>query len=339
MIISQSKTKATKQGRISKLKRSIEQFCDSKVNIIKEHKFMVSSMLKVSPDTNLTQYMQYTRKFPLLTLEQEYEYATKWRNEGDIEAAHRLITAHLRLVVKIAAGYKGYGLPLNELISEGNIGMLQATQRFDPEKGFRFTTYAIWWIKAAIQEYILHSWSLVKIGTTAVQKKLFFNLRRLKSQIKALGENDLNPEQLEMISKSLGVPKIEVQNMNQRLSAHDHSLNSPIGNDNDYDEWQSMLVDESSNQEENYAEQEELSNRKNMLQEAMKSLKPREREILVERRLKEKPATLEELSQIYNISRERIRQIEVRAFEKLQELIQGSVSRSQNNNFSNHAIA
>ncbi|WP_271833576.1 RNA polymerase sigma factor RpoH [Commensalibacter communis] len=300
---------------------------------------MVSSMLKVSPDTNLTQYMQYTRKFPLLTLEQEYEYATKWRNEGDIEAAHRLITAHLRLVVKIAAGYKGYGLPLNELISEGNIGMLQATQRFDPEKGFRFTTYAIWWIKAAIQEYILHSWSLVKIGTTAVQKKLFFNLRRLKSQIKALGENDLNPEQLEMISKSLGVPKIEVQNMNQRLSAHDHSLNSPIGNDNDYDEWQSMLVDESSNQEENYAEQEELSNRKNMLQEAMKSLKPREREILVERRLKEKPATLEELSQIYNISRERIRQIEVRAFEKLQELIQGSVSRSQNNNFSNHAIA
>ncbi|MDI2113250.1 RNA polymerase sigma factor RpoH [Commensalibacter nepenthis] len=300
---------------------------------------MVSTMLKVSPDTNLAQYMQYTRKFPLLTPEQEYEYAKKWKDEGDIEAAHRLVTAHLRLVVKIASGYKGYGLPLNELISEGNIGMLQATQRFDPEKGFRFTTYAIWWIKAAIQEYILHSWSLVKIGTTAVQKKLFFNLRRLKSQIKALGENDLNPEQLEMISKSLGVPKTEVQNMNQRLSTHDHSLNSPIGNDNDYDEWQSMLIDESSNQEESYAEQEELSNRKNMLQEAMKSLKPREREILVERRLKEKPATLEELSQVYNISRERIRQIEVRAFEKLQELIQGNVITSQNNHFGNHAIA
>lgn len=300
---------------------------------------MVSSMLQVTPDTNLTQYIQYTRKFPLLTLEQEQEYATKWKEKGDIEAAHNLVRAHLRLVVKVAAGYKGYGLPLNELISEGNIGMLQATQRFDPEKGFRFTTYAIWWIKAAIQEYILHSWSLVKIGTTAAQKKLFFNLRRLKSQIKALGENDLNPEQLETISKSLGVSQEEVQNMNRRLGAHDHSLNASIGNDNEYDEWQSMLVDDTTNQEETYAEEEELSNRKSLLNEAMKSLKPREREILVERRLKDKPATLEELSQTYNISRERIRQIEVRAFEKLQELVQSTVIATQNNDFRRQAIA
>lgn len=300
---------------------------------------MVSSMLQVTPDTNLTQYIQYTRKFPLLTLEQEQEYATKWKNDGDIEAAHNLVRAHLRLVVKVAAGYKGYGLPLNELISEGNIGMLQAIQRFDPEKGFRFTTYAIWWIKAAIQEYILHSWSLVKIGTTAAQKKLFFNLRRLKSQIKALGENDLSPEQLETISKSLGVSTEEVQNMNRRLGAHDHSLNASIGNDNEYDEWQSMLVDDTINQEETYAEQEEFSNRKTLLNEAMKSLKPREREILVERRLKDKPATLEELSQTYNISRERIRQIEVRAFEKLQDLVQSTVMATQNNDFGRQAIA
>lgn len=300
---------------------------------------MVSSMLTITPDTNLTQYIQYTRKFPLLTLEQEQEYATRWKNDGDIDAAHNLVRAHLRLVVKVAAGYKGYGLPLNELISEGNIGMLQATQRFDPEKGFRFTTYAIWWIKAAIQEYILHSWSLVKIGTTAAQKKLFFNLRRLKSQIKALGENDLNPEQLETISKSLGVSQEEVQNMNRRLGAHDHSLNASIGNDNEYDEWQSMLVDDTTNQEETYAEEEELSNRKILLNEAMKSLKPREREILVERRLKDKPATLEELSQTYNISRERIRQIEVRAFEKLQELVQSTVIATQNNDFRRQAIA
>lgn len=302
---------------------------------------MVSSMLKVTQDTNLTQYMQYTRKFPLLTSEEEYNYAKKWKEEGDIEAAHRLVSAHLRLVIKVAAGYKGYGLPLSELISEGNIGMLQAIQRFDPEKGFRFTTYAIWWIKAAIQEYILHSWSLVKIGTTAAQKKLFFNLRRVKSQIKAFSENDLDTDQLETISKSLGVSKEEVQNMNQRLSAHDHSLNTPIGNDNEYDEWQSMLVDDTVNQEESYAEQQELSNRKHLLNQAMKSLKPREREILVERRLKEKPATLEELSQVYNISRERIRQIEVRAFEKLQEIVQNCALSSNNSNskLSKHAIA
>ncbi|MDI2091540.1 RNA polymerase sigma factor RpoH [Commensalibacter oyaizuii] len=303
---------------------------------------MVSSMLRITPDTNLTQYIQHIRKFPILTAEEEVTYAKQWKEKGDIEAAHRLVSAHLRLVVKIASGYKGYGLPLNELISEGNIGMLQAIQRFDPDKGFRFTTYAIWWIKAAIQEYILHSWSLVKIGTTATQKKLFFNLRRVKSQIKAFNDTDLSPEELETISKTLGASKDEIQSMNQRLSAQDHSLNTPIGNDNDYNEWQNMLVDDTINQEERYAELEELTSRQNMLQQAMKSLKPREREILVERRLKEKPATLEELSQAYKISRERIRQIEVRAFEKLQQIMQQTSSSGRGDHdatFRQHAMA
>lgn len=283
---------------------------------------MVPSMLDITPENNITQYIQNIRKFPLLTAEEEFTYAKQWKEEGNIQAAHKLINAHLRLVVKIATTYKRYALPLNELISEGNIGMLQAIQRFNPDRGFRFTTYAIWWIKAAIQEYILHNWSLVKIGTTAAQKKLFFNLRRVKSQIKAFSDTDLTPEQLETISEKLGVTTSEIQSMNQRLSAQDHSLNTPMGNDSDYNEWQNMLVDDTINQEESYAEREELSQRHNILQKAMEGLKPREREILTERRLKDKPATLEELSKVYKISRERIRQIETRAFEKLQEIIQ-----------------
>lgn len=283
---------------------------------------MVPSMLDITPENNITQYIQNIRKFPLLTAEEEFSYAKQWKEEGNIQAAHKLINAHLRLVVKIATTYKRYALPLNELISEGNIGMLQAIQRFNPDRGFRFTTYAIWWIKAAIQEYILHNWSLVKIGTTAAQKKLFFNLRRVKSQIKAFSDTDLTPEQLETISEKLGVTTSEIQSMNQRLSAQDHSLNTPMGNDSDYNEWQNMLVDDAINQEESYAEREELSQRHNILQKAMEGLKPREREILTERRLKDKPATLEELSKVYKISRERIRQIETRAFEKLQEIIQ-----------------
>lgn len=283
---------------------------------------MVPSMLDITPENNITQYIQNIRKFPLLTAEEEFTYAKQWKEEGNIQAAHKLINAHLRLVVKIATTYKRYALPLNELISEGNIGMLQAIQRFNPDRGFRFTTYAIWWIKAAIQEYILHNWSLVKIGTTAAQKKLFFNLRRVKSQIKAFSDTDLTPEQLETISEKLGVTTSEIQSMNQRLSAQDHSLNTPMGNDSDYNEWQNMLVDDAINQEESYAEREELSQRHNILQKAMEGLKPREREILTERRLKDKPATLEELSKVYKISRERIRQIETRAFEKLQEIIQ-----------------
>ena len=283
---------------------------------------MVPSMLDITPENNITQYIQNIRKFPLLTAEEEFTYAKQWKEEGNIQAAHKLINAHLRLVVKIATTYKRYALPLNELISEGNIGMLQAIQRFNPDRGFRFTTYAIWWIKAAIQEYILHNWSLVKIGTTAAQKKLFLNLRRVKSQIKAFSDTDLTPEQLETISEKLGVTTSEIQSMNQRLSAQDHSLNTPMGNDSDYNEWQNMLVDDAINQEESYAEHEELSQRHNILQKAMEGLKPREREILTERRLKDKPATLEELSKVYKISRERIRQIETRAFEKLQEIIQ-----------------
>lgn len=283
---------------------------------------MVPSMLDITPENNITQYIQNIRKFPLLTAEEEFTYAKQWKEEGNIQAAHKLINAHLRLVVKIATTYKRYALPLNELISEGNIGMLQAIQRFNPDRGFRFTTYAIWWIKAAIQEYILHNWSLVKIGTTAAQKKLFFNLRRVKSQIKAFSDTDLTPEQLETISEKLGVTTSEIQSMNQRLNAQDHSLNTPMGNDSDYNEWQNMLVDDAINQEESYAEREELSQRHNILQKAMEGLKPREREILTERRLKDKPATLEELSKVYKISRERIRQIETRAFEKLQEIIQ-----------------
>lgn len=283
---------------------------------------MVPSMLDITPENNITQYIQNIRKFPLLTAEEEFTYAKQWKEEGNIQAAYKLINAHLRLVVKIATTYKRYALPLNELISEGNIGMLQAIQRFNPDRGFRFTTYAIWWIKAAIQEYILHNWSLVKIGTTAAQKKLFFNLRRVKSQIKAFSDTDLTPEQLETISEKLGVTTSEIQSMNQRLSAQDHSLNTPMGNDSDYNEWQNMLVDDAINQEESYAEREELSQRHNILQKAMEGLKPREREILTERRLKDKPATLEELSKVYKISRERIRQIETRAFEKLQEIIQ-----------------
>ena len=226
---------------------------------------MVPSMLDITPENNITQYIQNIRKFPLLTAEEEFTYAKQWKEEGNILAAHKLINAHLRLVVKIATTYKRYALPLNELISEGNIGMLQAIQRFNPDRGFRFTTYAIWWIKAAIQEYILHNWSLVKIGTTAAQKKLFFNLRRVKSQIKAFSDTDLTPEQLETISEKLGVTTSEIQSMNQRLSAQDHSLNTPMGNDSDYNEWQNMLVDDAINQEESYAEREELSQRHNIL--------------------------------------------------------------------------
>ncbi len=303
---------------------------------------MVPSMLDISPENNITQYIQTIRKFPLLTAEEEFTYAKQWKEQGNIEAAHKLVNAHLRLVVKIATTYKRYALPLNELISEGNIGMLQAIQRFNPDRGFRFTTYAIWWIKAAIQEYILHNWSLVKIGTTAAQKKLFFNLRRVKGQIKAFNDNDLTPEQLAIISEKLDVSITEIQNMNQRLSAQDHSLNIPMGNDNDCNEWQNMLIDHTINQEERYAEHEEMTQHHNILQKAMETLKPREREILTERRLKDKPATLEELSKVYKISRERIRQIETRAFQKLQAIIQKANSCSDfgfNQSINNTAIA
>ncbi|MDJ0608946.1 MAG: RNA polymerase sigma factor RpoH [Kiloniellales bacterium] len=272
---------------------------------------------------NLSRYLQEIRTFPMLEVDEEYMLAKSWREHEDTEAAHKLVTSHLRLVAKIAMGYRGYGLPLSELISEGNVGMMQAVKRFDPERGFRLATYAMWWIRAAIQEYILHSWSLVKMGTTAAQKKLFFNLRKLKGQMKAIEEGDLSPEQVSHIAEALNVPEDDVVQMNRRLAAPDHSLNAPLRVDGD-GEWQDWLVDETENQETRLADSEELSKRRALLVDAMKALNERERHILQERRLKENPTTLEELSQEYGISRERVRQIEVRAFEKLQKAIRNA---------------
>ena len=259
----------------------------------------------------------------MLEQEEEYTLAKDWREGGDVESAHKLVTSHLRLVAKIAMGYRGYGLPVSELISEGNVGMMQAVKRFDPERGFRLATYAMWWIRAAIQEYILHSWSLVKMGTTAAQKKLFFNLRKLKGQMQAIEEGDLHPEQVTHIASQLNVPEADVVSMNRRLAAPDNSLNAPLRIDGD-GEWQDWLVDDTMDQETSLAEDEELSKRRALLVAAMKSLNERERHILEERRLKDNPTTLEELSQEYGISRERVRQIEVRAFEKLQKAIRNA---------------
>jgi RNA polymerase sigma-32 factor len=274
----------------------------------------------ISVEGNLTRYLQEIRKFPMLSSEEEQMLATAWRERNEIDAAHKLVTSHLRLVAKIAMGYRGYGLPVSELISEGNVGMMQAVKRFEPERGFRLATYAMWWIRAAIQEYILHSWSLVKIGTTAAQKKLFFNLRRLKGQMQAIDDGDLSPEQVNKIATDLGVPEQDVISMNRRLAAPDNSLNAPVRADSE-GEWQDWLVDESDNQEIQLADREELGKRRALLTHAMRGLNERERQILAERRLKDEPTTLEDLSQRYNISRERVRQIEVRAFEKLQKAV------------------
>lgn len=278
---------------------------------------MVSSVINVGPENNLSRYLQDIRKYPILTPEEELRLSYLWKDKGDVKAAHKLVTSHLRLVAKIAMGYRGYGLPVNELISEGNVGMMQAVRRFDPDKGFRLATYAMWWIRAAIQEYILHSWSLVKMGTTAAQKKLFFNLRRLKGQMQAIEDGDLQPEQVNKIATTLGVSEQDVVSMNRRMAAPDHSLNAPMRADQD-SEWQDRLVDDQVNQEETYAENEELSGRKALLATAMSSLNERERHIFTERRLTDEPSTLEELAHQYGISRERVRQIEVRAFEKVQ---------------------
>jgi RNA polymerase sigma-32 factor len=273
---------------------------------------VASAVLNIAPEGNLSRYLQEIRKFPMLTPEEELSLAHRWRDTQDMEAAHKLVTSHLRLVAKIAMGYRGYGLPVGELISEGNVGMMQAVKRFDPDRGFRLATYAMWWIRAAIQEYILHSWSLVKMGTTAAQKKLFFNLRRLKGQMQAIDDGDLQPEQV-------------VVSMNRRLAAPDHSLNAPVRQDSE-GEWQDWLVDESETQETSIADREELTGRKALLTGALKSLNERERHILIERRLKDNPTTLEDLSQQYNISRERVRQIEVRAFEKLQKAMKAQIA-------------
>ncbi|MCC7284145.1 MAG: RNA polymerase sigma factor RpoH [Acetobacteraceae bacterium] len=289
---------------------------------------MASAVFPIAPEGNLSRYLSEIRRFPMLTPEEEYNLAKRWRTEEDLEAAHRLVTSHLRLVAKIAMGYRGYGLPLGELISEGNVGMMQAVKRFDPDRGFRLATYAMWWIRAAIQEYILHSWSLVKMGTTAAQKKLFFNLRRLKGQMQQIDDGDLPPEAVKKIARDLDVPEADVVSMNRRLTAPDHSLNAPVRADGD-GEWQDWLVDDSESQETVLGEAQELNGRKALLANALKTLNDRERHILIERRLKDNPTTLEELSQIYGISRERVRQIEVRAFEKLQKSMKAQVAARQ----------
>jgi RNA polymerase sigma-32 factor len=286
---------------------------------------MVSTVVNMAPEGNLSRYLQEIRKFPMLAPEEEDRLSRAWRDHGDDKSAHKLVTSHLRLVAKIAMGYRGYGLPVGELISEGNVGMMQAVKRFDPDRGFRLATYAMWWIRAAIQEYILHSWSLVKMGTTASQKKLFFNLRRLKGQMQAIDDGDLQPEQVAKISRVLQVPEQDVVSMNRRLAAPDHSLNAPIRMDGE-GEWQDWLVDDSDSQEEDLADREELSGRKTLLATALKTLNDRERHILIERRLKDNATTLEDLSRHYNISRERVRQIEVRAFEKLQKSMKAQVA-------------
>ncbi|RNF34107.1 RNA polymerase sigma factor RpoH [Paracoccus methylarcula] len=274
-----------------------------------------------SPEQGLNRYLQEIRKFPLLEPEEEYMLAKAWADHEDSAAAHRLVTSHLRLAAKIAMGYRGYGLPQAEVISEANVGLMQAVKRFDPEKGFRLATYAMWWIRASIQEYILRSWSLVKMGTTSAQKKLFFNLRKAKSRIGALEEGDLRPDHVAQIAHDLNVTEREVTEMNRRLSGGDASLNATVGSaDGDSTaQWQDWLEDEDANQAESYAESEELDTRRQMLIEAMDVLNDREKDILMERRLRDDPMTLEDLSSRYDVSRERIRQIEVRAFEKLQD--------------------
>jgi len=277
----------------------------------------------LSADGNLSRYLQEIRKFPMLEPEQEFMLAKRWQEHEDPAAAQTLVTSHLRLVAKIAMGYRGYGLPLSELVSEGNVGMMQAVKRFDPDRGFRLATYAMWWIRAAIQEYILHSWSLVKMGTTAAQKKLFFNLRKLKGQLQAIEDGDLPPEIVTTIATKLEVPENDVINMNRRLASPDHSLNAPLRADGE-GEWQDWLVDQEESQEAKLGDRQELGLRRDLLQNAMKTLNDRERHILTERRLRDEPVTLEDLSRKYNISRERVRQIEVRAFEKLQKSIKSA---------------
>ena len=283
----------------------------------------LTTALSINPEDNLSRYLQSIRKFPMLSLEEEQRLAHAWRDDDDIESAHQLVTSHLRLVAKIAMGYRGYGLPVGELISEGNVGMMQAVKRFDPERGFRLATYAMWWIRASIQEYILHSWSLVKMGTTAAQKKLFFNLRRLKGQMKEIDEGDMSLESVESIATKLGVPEKDVVDMDRRLAASDHSLNAPLRIDGE-GEWQDWLVDETDSAETMLAEDDEFGKRKSLLVGAMDVLNDREKHIFVERRLTEEPKTLEDLSQVYGISRERVRQIEVRAFEKVQKSVRNS---------------
>jgi len=286
------------------------------------------SLPSVGAHGGLTRYLEEIRQFPMLEPQEEYMLAKSWREHGDRDAAHRLVTSHLRLVARIAMGYRGYGLPIGEVVSEGNVGLMQAVKRFDPDKGFRLATYAMWWIRAAIQEYILRSWSLVKMGTTAAQKKLFFNLRKIKGQLKALDEGDLRPDQVKRIATQLGVTEEDVVSMNRRL-AGDSSLNAPVRNDSESGEWQDWLVDDTMDQETALAESEEAERRRGMLNNALKSLNERERRVFEARRLAEDPLTLEDLSSEFGVSRERIRQIEVRAFEKVQKAVQKAAAAAE----------
>ncbi|ARQ02535.1 RNA polymerase sigma factor RpoH [Pseudorhodoplanes sinuspersici] len=284
-----------------------------------------TAMPMITAEGGLSKYLEEIRRFPMLEPQEEYMLAKSWREHGDRDAAHKLVTSHLRLVAKIAMGYRGYGLPISEIVSEGNVGLMQAVKRFEPEKGFRLATYAMWWIKAAIQEYILRSWSLVKMGTTANQKKLFFNLRKAKSKISALNDGDLKPDQVAQIAKRLGVTEKDVVDMNRRLGG-DTSLNAPIRDDGDSGEWQDWLADESAGQEEILADNEEMDNRRSALDHALTVLNDRERRIFEARRLADDPVTLEELAEEFGVSRERVRQIEVRAFEKVQKAVKNKVA-------------
>jgi RNA polymerase sigma-32 factor len=291
----------------------------------------------ITAEGGLTRYLEEIRRFPMLEPQQEYMLAKRWKEHGDRDAAHQLVTSHLRLVAKIAMGYRGYGLPISEVISEGNVGLMQAVKRFEPEKGFRLATYAMWWIKASIQEYILRSWSLVKMGTTANQKKLFFNLRKAKSKISALQEGDLRPDQVQTIAKRLGVTEQDVIDMNRRLGG-DASLNAPIRDDGESGEWQDWLADDSESQETVMAEHQELDNRRKALSSALEVLNDRERRIFQARRLADDPVTLEDLASEFGVSRERVRQIEVRAFEKVQKAVKNRVATMETPSAAAHAI-
>ena len=294
-------------------------------------KTSISNLPILSGEGGLSLYLAQIKKFPMLDAEEEYMLAKNWKDRGNLKSAHKLVTSHLRLVAKIAMGYRGYGLPVSELISEGNIGLIQSLNRFDPKRGFRLSTYAMWWIRASIQEFILHSWSLVKIGTTAAQKKLFFNLRSLKGKLKALEDGDLPPELVTEIADRLDVSENDVIDMNRRMTGHDQSLNNPFSADND-DEWINSLVDDKESHESKFIYKQELFRRKEMLESALKDLDDRERYIITHRRLVDDPLTLDQLSKSFGISRERVRQVEAKAFEKLKKFVKNVVYRSKNFN-------
>src|SRR5664279_3636671 len=299
---------------------------------------MAASLPVIASEAGLSRYLQEIKRFPMLEPQEEYMLAKRWRDYGDRDAAHKLVTSHLRLVAKIAMGYRGYGLPIGEVVSEGNVGLMQAAKRFEPEKGFRLATYAMWWIRASIQEYILRSWSLVKMGTTASQKRLFFNLRKVKGQIQAFEEGDLRPEHVDKIATKLGVSKEDVISMNRRLGG-DTSLNAPIRAESESGEWQDWLVDETPNQEIRLAENEELDSRRQLLRDAMGGLNDRERRIFEARRLADDPVTLEDLSSEFGVSRERVRQFEVRAFEKVQKAVKHRIAEMESPSVAAAAMA